>query len=91
MAKAGSDWLIFPNLIILMQPDAALVYRVRPNGNDPDSCIFDVWSLQRYAPGAEPKLNRRIYHGDEDWRAVGDIVARCSPRTFPTCRRSSRE
>ena len=73
MAKAGTDWLIFPNLVVLMQPDAALVYRVRPNGNDPDTCIFDVWSLQRYASGAEPKLNRRIYHGPDDWRHVGDV------------------
>jgi hypothetical protein len=73
MAKAGTDWTIFPNLIILMQPDAALVYRVRPNGSDVDTCIFDVWSLQRYAPGAEPKLNRRMHHGEHDWQRIGEV------------------
>jgi hypothetical protein len=73
MAKAGTDWTIFPNFVILMQPDAALAYRVRPNGNDPDTCIFDVWSLQRYAPGAQPKLVRRLLHGDGEWRGIGDV------------------
>jgi hypothetical protein len=73
MAKAGTDWTIFPNIVILMQPDAALCYRVRPNGDDPDSCIFDVWSLQRYASGAQPKLNRRMHYGPEDWRRIGDV------------------
>jgi nitrite reductase/ring-hydroxylating ferredoxin subunit len=73
MANAGTDWTIFPNLVILMQPDAALVYRVRPNGADVGTCIFDVWSLQRYAPGAEPKLNRRVYHGENDWHHIGDV------------------
>ena len=73
MAKAGTDWSIFPNIVILMQPDAALCYRIRPFSDDPDSCIFDVWSLQRYAPGAEPRLTRKIYHGEEDWKHIGDV------------------
>ena len=73
MAKAGTDWAIFPNIAILMLPDAALCYRIRPCGDDLDWCIFDDWSLQRYAPGAEPVLNRRIYHGDEDWKRIGDV------------------
>jgi phenylpropionate dioxygenase-like ring-hydroxylating dioxygenase large terminal subunit len=73
MAKAGVDWHIFPNLIILQQPDAALVYRSRPFGDDPDWCIFDVWSLQRYAPGAQPLLKRRVHMGDDEWRRIDDV------------------
>jgi nitrite reductase/ring-hydroxylating ferredoxin subunit len=65
LMRAGQDWHIFPNLIVLPYPDGALWYRARPNGDDPDSCIFDIWSLVRYAPGAEPKLKRE-YFGD--WR-----------------------
>jgi hypothetical protein len=41
-------------------------YRARPNGDDPDTCIFDIWSLQRYAPGAEPTLHRQFI---PDWNA----------------------
>ena len=61
MGRAGADWHVFPNLVFLPTADAALFYRARPNGNDPDSCIFDIWSLVRYAPGAEPVLKREFY------------------------------
>jgi hypothetical protein len=39
---------------------AARGYRARPNGDDPDSCIFDMWSLVRYTPGTEPPLKREF-------------------------------
>ncbi|MGE0388052.1 MAG: aromatic ring-hydroxylating dioxygenase subunit alpha [Gammaproteobacteria bacterium] len=58
---AGVDWHIFPNTIVLPSPDGALWYRARPNGDDPASCIYDVWWLERYAPGAEPELRRDFY------------------------------
>lgn len=61
IAKAGVDWHVFPNHAFLMTPDALLGYRARPNGDDPDSCIFDIWSLVRYAPGAEPAVKREFY------------------------------
>src|SRR5580658_8882582 len=61
MGKAGADWHVFPNLVFLQTADAALAYRARPNGNDPDTCVFDIWSLVRYAPGTEPPLRREFY------------------------------
>jgi hypothetical protein len=61
MGKAGADWHVFPNLVFLQTADAALAYRARPNGDNPDSCIFDIWSLVRYAPGTEPPLRREFY------------------------------
>lgn len=64
--SSGLDWHLFPNTIFLHGfVDGVLWYRVRPNGDDPDSCIFDIWALDRYAPGKEPKLNREFY---ADWR-----------------------
>lgn len=80
MGRAGADWHVFPNLILLMWPDGGLAYRARPDGNDPGSCIYDMWSLARYAPGAEPVLDRQIYHGPNDWkddavRKYGLIIA----------------
>jgi phenylpropionate dioxygenase-like ring-hydroxylating dioxygenase large terminal subunit len=60
------DWHVFPNTIYLHSSiDGVLWYRSRPNGHDTNSCLFDVWSLQRYAPGAEPPIEREFYN---DWR-----------------------
>lgn len=73
-AQAGVDWHVFPNLVFLMSPDGLIAYRSRPDGNDPDSCIFDIWSLMRYAPGAAPQLKREFYHDKDDWKT--DSVAR---------------
>jgi hypothetical protein len=65
MERAGYDWHVFPNFIFLMGPDAGLFYRIRPNGDDRESCIYDIWSLVRYAPGAEPDVKHEFY---ENWR-----------------------
>lgn len=66
--RAGTDWHVFPNLVFLMYPDGALFYRARPDGDNPDSCIYDIWSLARYAPGAEPPVQREEYYGPEDYK-----------------------
>ena len=55
LIESGTDWHIFPNMVFLQQPTNLLGYRARPNGDDPDSCIFDVYALERYAPDQEPK------------------------------------
>src|SRR5690606_11981485 len=55
LAVCGIDWHLFPNLIILPSLTTALVYRARPNGDDPDSCIFEVCMIERYPEGEEPK------------------------------------
>ena len=61
------DWHVFPNQVYLHSSiDGIICYRARPNGFDPNSCIFDIWSLVRYAPGKEPKLEREFY---PDWKA----------------------
>jgi phenylpropionate dioxygenase-like ring-hydroxylating dioxygenase large terminal subunit len=68
LARAGIDWHIFPNTVVLPTVDGALWYRARPNGNDPDSCLYDVWSLGRYKPGTEPPLQREFYARLEDFK-----------------------
>jgi nitrite reductase/ring-hydroxylating ferredoxin subunit len=67
-ARAGTDWHVFPNLVMLMYPDGLLAYRARPDGDDPDSCIYEIYSLARYAAGKEPPLQREYYHGKDEWR-----------------------
>jgi phenylpropionate dioxygenase-like ring-hydroxylating dioxygenase large terminal subunit len=64
MAKVGADWHMFPNHILIAAPLALLTYRARPNGRDPDSCIWDVYSLLRYPPGKEPKVE---YEWSDDY------------------------
>lgn len=54
--RAGADWHLFPNQILLPGPLSCLAYRSRPNGHDPDSAIWDVYSLLRYPPGEEPRV-----------------------------------
>lgn len=72
---AGTDWHLFPNLVFLPGPTGAIFYRGRPwgDGSDPDWCIFDVWALEHYAPGAEPPLVRHELYGEEDWKGAGAI------------------
>lgn len=69
LMKAGTDWNIFPNMVMLQQPTNVLSYRSRPNGDDPNSCIFEINVLERFAPGMEPK-DVEVENGGDDWRAL---------------------
>ncbi len=55
MAESGLGWGLWPNQNILHGVTFVLGYRVRPNGDDPDSCIFEAYALERFPPGEEPK------------------------------------
>jgi len=67
IAASRVDWHVFPNQVFLHSSvDGIICYRSRPNGRDPDSCIFDIWSLVRYAPGKAPPLEREFC---SDWTA----------------------
>jgi len=64
--ELGMDWVIFPNMIGVPTPTCGLWYRSRPiPDNDPNRCIFEIYSLERFAPGTEPKIERKHY---SDWR-----------------------
>ncbi|ASG22244.1 aromatic ring-hydroxylating oxygenase subunit alpha [Nitrospirillum viridazoti] len=67
LIAAGTDWHIFPNLVFLQQPTNVLFYRARPNGDDPDSCIFEINVIERFAEGANPDV--AVEHG-ADWAKV---------------------
>jgi len=67
-AAGGLDWHVFPNSIVLPTFDGALWYRMRPNGDDHDSSLVDVWSLGRFAPGQEPAAEQEVFHGFEAFR-----------------------
>ncbi len=46
-SAAGTAWHVFPNTILLPNQGCAIGYRARPNGNDPDSCLFEMFSLDQ--------------------------------------------
>lgn len=48
----GGEVFVFPNLLILPQAGNAMIYRIRPDGFDPDRCIFEIFSTKTY-PAAE--------------------------------------
>ncbi len=53
--EAGINWNVFPNTVLLPNVTFCLGFRVRPDGFNPDSCIFEVYNLERYPEGEEPK------------------------------------
>ncbi len=71
---AGLDWHIFPNSIVLPTFDGALWYRMRPNGDDHDSSIVDIWSLGRFAPGKEPEVQQELFHGFEAFKGQCEFL-----------------
>jgi nitrite reductase/ring-hydroxylating ferredoxin subunit len=44
------DWNLFPNLMIAPMSEACFVWRFRPDGDDPDSCLYDMWVLRKFPP-----------------------------------------
>ena len=68
----GHDWHLFPNTVFLPALTTALCYRARPNGEDPNSCIFEVYVIERFPEGQEPKTEW-VYEPDpteEKWRLI---------------------
>lgn len=50
----GGEVFVFPNLMILPQAGNAMIYRVRPDGFDPDRCIFEIMSTKTYPAAVKP-------------------------------------
>lgn len=65
-------WHLFPNTVIINSITCALCYRVRPNGTDPDSCIFEVYTIERFPEGQEPKTGWvcKPEPSEENWRLI---------------------
>lgn len=68
----GDDILVFPNFIGPIVAGAFFAYRVRPNGMDPHSCIFELWTLEEQPP--------------EDQREGTDPLPMCAREVYPDWR-----
>ena len=72
-SHCGHDWHLFPNTGHACHGlTFALCYRARPNGYDPNSCIFEVCALERFPEGEEPKTEWEFKPDptEEAWRKV---------------------
>lgn len=54
MEMWGGEIFIFPNYLILPHFANALCYRSRPMKNNPDWCIFEIFSIKTYPEGETP-------------------------------------
>ncbi len=43
----------FPNFMVLPGQGSALFYRSRPVGDDPDRCVFEIWSTRTHGESEE--------------------------------------
>ena len=46
-AAAGTAWHVFPNTILLPSQGCVIGYRSRPNSKDPNTCLFEMFSLDQ--------------------------------------------
>ncbi|HEY2813620.1 MAG TPA: aromatic ring-hydroxylating dioxygenase subunit alpha [Acidimicrobiales bacterium] len=72
---SADDVYCFPNLVGPIYPGSAIVFRVRPNGLDPDSSIKDIWTLEwPSAAHTEGKWEQRFYPDwtEKDWGEISN-------------------
>jgi nitrite reductase/ring-hydroxylating ferredoxin subunit len=70
---SADDVFFFPNMVGPIYPGTAILFRVRPNGLDPDSSIKDTWFLEWPPPGDGTKRVRRRFYQDwteRDWGTI---------------------
>jgi nitrite reductase/ring-hydroxylating ferredoxin subunit len=71
---SADDVFFFPNMVGPIYPGIAIIFRIRPNGLDPDSCIKDTWFLQWPQDGEPPKRATRRFFPDWSERDWGEIT-----------------
>jgi phenylpropionate dioxygenase-like ring-hydroxylating dioxygenase large terminal subunit len=71
---SADDVFWFPNMVGPVYPGSALVFRVRPNGRDPNSAIKDTWVLEWPRPGSDWRMPERHFYPDWRERTWGEIT-----------------
>lgn len=67
LAQWGGEIFVFPNLLILPNAGNAMIYRIRPNGLNPDSCFFEVFATTGYPEGEKvPRATARVVSDPTD-------------------------
>ena len=71
---SAEDVLWFPNVVGPIYPGSAILFRVRPNGRDPDSAIKDTWVLAWPRPGEAWQMPERRFYPDWTAKNWGEIT-----------------
>jgi phenylpropionate dioxygenase-like ring-hydroxylating dioxygenase large terminal subunit len=69
----SSQWSIFPNFKLHPMFGNSIAYRSRPDGDDPEHCYFEMWSLTLYPEGADPgkpKFDGEFPPDDDAWPLI---------------------
>jgi Rieske 2Fe-2S family protein len=69
------DYCIYPNMVGPITAGNWILFRFRPNGNDPDTCLYDVMFLHRFGEGEEvPPIEHEFYARWEDHDGWGPTI-----------------
>jgi Rieske 2Fe-2S family protein len=72
---AAIDYCIYPNMVGPISAGNWILFRFRPNGNDPDTCLYDVMFLHRFGDGETvPKVEQEFYPKWEDHDGWGPTI-----------------
>jgi len=71
---SADDVYWFPNVVGPIYPGSAILFRVRPNGLDPESTIKDTWVLEWPRPGQPWQMPERRFFPDWTARNWGEIT-----------------
>ncbi|HEY0448779.1 aromatic ring-hydroxylating dioxygenase subunit alpha [Actinophytocola sp.] len=72
---AAIDYCIYPNLVGPISAGNWILFRFRPNGNDPDTCLYDVMFLHRFGDGEQvPEVEHEFYARWEDHDGWGPTI-----------------
>jgi hypothetical protein len=69
------QYYVFPNLMPFGGFSSPLVYRVRPDGDDPEHAFFEVWLLLPYPDSGEPPASAplRVLAEHENFADVAEL------------------
>jgi phenylpropionate dioxygenase-like ring-hydroxylating dioxygenase large terminal subunit len=99
---SADDVYCFPNVVGPIYPGSAILFRVRPNGLDPESTIKDTWVLEWPRPGTTWQMPERRFFADwrtknwgeitmQDYENIGRVQAGMRSRGFTGLRLNPRQ
>jgi phenylpropionate dioxygenase-like ring-hydroxylating dioxygenase large terminal subunit len=69
------DYCIYPNMVGPVSAGNWILFRFRPNGNDPDTCLYDVMFLHRFGQDEKvPEVEHEFYAKWEDHDGWGPTI-----------------
>jgi nitrite reductase/ring-hydroxylating ferredoxin subunit len=69
------DYCIYPNMVGPINAGNWILFRFRPNGNDPDTCLYDVMFLHRFGEGEPvPEIEYEFYPDWEEHDGWGPVI-----------------